>query len=172
MRPKQAAFIATHDPLQGGLAADEAVCFADAVHSEYQTKPALGWVKRGSSPAVKTTAGRGRVNIHGTLNLETFDAPFMALATVDGASVVQLLAKIRARNPDKHTATSSGTTPPATAGRMYGRFSRGPSAASIRSNCRPAARTSTRSSGSGPSCANTSRKTDITQPKGNARRLS
>ena len=48
-----------------------------------------------------TTAGRGRVNIHGALNLETFDAPFVEPTTVDEASAVQLLAKIEARNPDK-----------------------------------------------------------------------
>ena len=28
------------------LGADEAVYFADAVHPEYQTKPAYGWVKQ------------------------------------------------------------------------------------------------------------------------------
>ena len=60
-----------------------------------------GWVKAGSNPAVQTTAGRGRVNIHGALNLETFDTPFVEPITVDGVSAAQLLAKIEARNPDK-----------------------------------------------------------------------
>ena len=41
------------------------------------------------------------MNIHGALNLETFDAPFVEPTTVDGISSVQLLAKIEARNPDK-----------------------------------------------------------------------
>ena len=98
---KQADFIALYERLMTELDADEAVYFADAVHPEYQTKPAFGWVKAGSNPAVKTTAGRGRVNIHGALNLETFDAPFVEPTTVDGASAAQLLAKIEARNPDK-----------------------------------------------------------------------
>lgn len=79
----------------------EAVYFADAVHPEYQTKPAFGWVMAESHPAIMTTPGRGRVNIHGALNLETFDAPFVEPTTVDGASAVQLLAKIEARNPGK-----------------------------------------------------------------------
>ena len=98
---KQAEFIALYERLMRELSADEAVYFADAVHPEYQTKPAFGWVKTGSNPAVKTTPGRGRVNIHGALNLETFDAPFVEPDTVDGASAAQLLAKIEARNPDK-----------------------------------------------------------------------
>jgi transposase len=98
---KQAEFIDKYDCLLNALAADEAVYFADAVHPEYQTKPAFGWVRTGSKPAVHTTAGRGRVNIHGALNMETFDVPFVEPTTVDGVSAVQLLAKIEARNPDK-----------------------------------------------------------------------
>ncbi|PCJ39323.1 MAG: hypothetical protein COA81_10460 [Alphaproteobacteria bacterium] len=46
---------------------DETVYFADAVHPEHQTKPVFGWVRKGSNPAVKTTTGRGRVNIHGAV---------------------------------------------------------------------------------------------------------
>lgn len=83
------------------LGANEAVYFADAIHPEYQTKPANGWVKAGSNPAVPITAGRGQVNIHGAINLETIDAPFVEPTTVDGVSAAQLLAKIEARIPDK-----------------------------------------------------------------------
>jgi len=70
------------------------------VNPEYQTKPAFGWVKAGSKPAVTTTAGRGRVNIRGALSLETFDAPFVEPTTVD-CRAAQLLAKIEARNTPK-----------------------------------------------------------------------
>ena len=83
---QQAAFIDMYERLLNSLGADEAVYFADAVHPEYQTKPAYGWVKAGSNPAVTTTAGRGRVNIHGALSLENFDAPFVEPTTVDGVS--------------------------------------------------------------------------------------
>ena len=96
---QQASLIALYEPLMTGLGADEAVCFADAVHPEQQTKPAFGRVRKGSNPAVKTTAGRGRVNIHGALNLETFDAPFVEPTTVDGVSAAQLLSGTGARNP-------------------------------------------------------------------------
>ena len=100
---KQAEFITFYENLMNNLPADEAVYFADAVHPEHQTKPAFGWVRKGSNPAVKTTAGRGRVNIHGALCLETFDAPFVEPVTVDANSAVQLLAKIEANNPTKST---------------------------------------------------------------------
>ena len=80
---KQAEFIAFYQDLMTKLPADEAVYFADAVHPEHQTKPAFGWVRKGSNPAVKTTAGRGRVNIHGAVCLENFDVPFVEPVTVD-----------------------------------------------------------------------------------------
>tara|TARA_R110002094_G_scaffold188654_1_gene163815 strand:- start:33 stop:254 length:222 start_codon:yes stop_codon:yes gene_type:complete len=70
------------------LSADAAVYFADAVHPEYQSKSAFGWVKTGSNPALPSTTGRGRVNIHGAVNLETFDTPFVEPTTVDGGSAV------------------------------------------------------------------------------------
>ena len=98
---KQAEFITMYETMLNSLANDEAVYFADAVHPEYQSKPAFGWVKKGANPRLKTTLGRARVNIHGALNLETFDTPFVAPITVDGVSAVQLLAKIEARNQDK-----------------------------------------------------------------------
>ena len=95
---KQAEFIALYEALMNNLPADETVYFADAVHPEHQTKPAFGWVRKGSNPAVKTTSGRGRVNIHGAVCLENFDTPFVEPVTVDGNSAVQLLTKIEANN--------------------------------------------------------------------------
>lgn len=108
---KQAAFIAFYENLLNNLPADEAVYFSDAVHPEYQSKPSYGWARKGSNPAIQTTPGRGRVNIHGALNQETFDAPFVEPTTVDGLSAAQLLAKIEAHNPKKRITMSSGTTP-------------------------------------------------------------
>lgn len=97
----QERFIELYKNLLNSLPDDETVYFADAVHPEHQSKPAFGWVRKGENPVLKTTSGRGRVNIHGALNLENFDAPFVAPITVDGISAVQLLAKIEARNPKK-----------------------------------------------------------------------
>ena len=83
------------------MRADEALYFTDPVHAEYQTKPAYGWVKAGCSLAVTTTKGRKRLKIHGALNLETFDAPFVEPTIVDSTKAVHLLVKIEARNSDK-----------------------------------------------------------------------
>jgi len=98
---EQHAFIESYEELQRQLLPDEAVYFADAVHPEYQTRPAYGWIRRGSNTAIKTTAGRQRVNIHGALCLENFDAPFVEVLKVNGDSSTALLEKIEAANPDK-----------------------------------------------------------------------
>jgi len=100
---EQQQFIDMYDELLNELPADEAVYFADAVHREYQVRPAYGWMRKGSNTAVKTTSGRQRVNIHGALNLENFDAPFVEVMKVNGDSSVALLAKIEAQNPVKST---------------------------------------------------------------------
>ena len=44
----QQEFIDHYDDLLRTLPADEAVYFADAVHPEYQTRPAYGWIRPGS----------------------------------------------------------------------------------------------------------------------------
>ncbi len=97
----QQAFIDFYEGLLGRLPTDEAIYFADAVHPEYQVRPAYGWIKKGSNTAVKTTSGRQRVNIHGALCLENFDAPFVEVLKVNGDSSIALLEKIEVRNPAK-----------------------------------------------------------------------
>lgn len=99
----QQQFIDLYDDLLRHLPADEAIYFADAVHPEYQSRPAYGWMKKGSNTAIRTTSGRQRVNIHGAVCLENFDAPFVEVTKVNGDSSVALLAKIEARNPLKTT---------------------------------------------------------------------
>ena len=98
---QQAEFLEMCKRLLKRMSADEAVYFAEPVHAEYQTKPAYGWVKAGCSLAVTTTKGRKRLNIHGALNFETFDAPFVEPTIVDSTNALDLLAKIEARNPNK-----------------------------------------------------------------------
>jgi hypothetical protein len=58
-------------------------------------------VHKGANLTLKTTAARGRINIHGAVSLENFDAPFVEPLTVDGNSAVQFLSRIKAKNPTK-----------------------------------------------------------------------
>ncbi len=98
---KQQKFINEYNQLQSDLLPNEAVYFVDAVHPEHQSKPAYGWIKRGEKIALKSSTGRQRVNIHGAINLENFDCPFVESVTVDSDSTIALLRKIEAANPTK-----------------------------------------------------------------------
>ena len=97
----QDAFIAAYGQLMNGLAADEAVYFADAVHPEYQSRPAFGWFRRGEKVAVKRTSGRKRINLHGALNLEDFDCQIIEGDTISAETTLRLFKRLEARNPAK-----------------------------------------------------------------------
>ncbi len=84
-----------------GLAADEVVYFADAVHPEYQSRPAHGWVRKGDKVALRRTSGCQRLNLHAALNLENFHCPLVEAERIDAASTIALLAKLEASNPGK-----------------------------------------------------------------------
>jgi len=47
--------------------------FIDAVHPEHNTLAAYGWIKHGQKRELKTNSGRQRLNLHGTLNAETYE---------------------------------------------------------------------------------------------------
>jgi transposase len=98
---EQREFIENYNKLQNYLPEDEALYFADAVHPDHQVRPAHGWFHKDDRPAVATNSGRKRVNIHGALCLETFDAPFVEVETVNADSAIALLAQIEARNKAK-----------------------------------------------------------------------
>ena len=98
---RQAAFISRYDQLLNGLAADEVVYFADAVHPEYQSRPAHGWVRKGDKVALRRTSGRQRLNLHAALNLENFHCPLVEAERTDAASTIALLAKLEASTPGK-----------------------------------------------------------------------
>ena len=98
---KQAAFIETYEKLLKGLADDAAVYFADAVHPEYQSRPAHGWVKKGDKVALRRTSGRQRYNLHGALNLENFHCPLVQAEKINAATTIALFEKLEAANPTK-----------------------------------------------------------------------
>ncbi len=98
---RQAAFIAAYEALLNGLAADEAVYFADVAHPEYQSRRVHGWVRKRDKVALRRTSGRQRLNLHAALDLETFHCPLVEVEWIDAASTIALLEKLEAANPDK-----------------------------------------------------------------------
>jgi transposase len=97
---KQKAFIEHYEDCLNSLSDNEKVYFVDAVHPEYQTKPAFGWVARGTKIAVKQTSGRQRLNLHGALCLDDFDTIIVESLTIDATSTLRLLQKMETKNPE------------------------------------------------------------------------
>jgi len=96
---KQQDFIDTYAKLSALCPKSEPHYFIDAVHPEHQSHPAFGWFKKGEKIALKSSSGRKRVNIHGAINLENFDCPFVEPQSVDANSTIALFEKIEVRNP-------------------------------------------------------------------------
>jgi transposase len=97
----QEAFVAAYERLLNGLAPDETVYFADAVHPEYQSRPAHGWVRRGEHLAVRRGKGRQRVNLAGALCLETGHCQIVEDLRITAETTVKLFARLERANPDK-----------------------------------------------------------------------
>jgi transposase len=98
---EQRDFIKQYNSLMNALEADETVVFGDAVHPEHQSRPAHGWFLRGSRPAITATSGRKRINIHGVLNLETFQFQFVEAEKINAQTTRQLLQKLEVTYPSR-----------------------------------------------------------------------
>ena len=99
--PAQTAHIAAYEKLLNGLADDEAVVFADAVHPEYQSRPAHGWFARNEKVAIKATSGRKRLNIHGAFDLERMRFTWVEAERINAETTLKLLQKLEDTYPDK-----------------------------------------------------------------------
>lgn len=97
----QEAFIRHYESLLNGLLPDETVFFADAVHPEYQSRPAHGWIRRGDRLAVKRGKGRARMNLMGALCLETGGLELVETLKMTTATTIELLSKLERHTPGK-----------------------------------------------------------------------
>lgn len=68
---KQAEFIKYYEDLLNTLPEDEPIEFADAVHPTMATKITYGWIRKGQDKQIATIASRTRINLLGSINLET-----------------------------------------------------------------------------------------------------
>lgn len=98
---QQAAHIAAYEALLNRLEADESVVFADAVHPEYQSRPAHGWFPKDEKVAIKATSGRKRLNIHGAFDLETSRLTWVESERISAETTLSLLQKLETAYPNK-----------------------------------------------------------------------
>ena len=89
----QQAFKDWYNALLNSLLPGEKVLFSDAVHPEYQSRPAHGWFPKSQKTAIKTISGRKRVNIQGALDLEELELTRVQGETINAETTLQLLKK-------------------------------------------------------------------------------
>jgi transposase len=90
----QEAFIQKYADLKAGLKPTEVILFMDSVHPTSATKITYGWIRTGVGKLIATTAGHGRINLTGALNLDTMKLVTRDYATINGSSTVDFLGLI------------------------------------------------------------------------------
>jgi transposase len=96
---KQAAFIEYYENLLNTLPDEEPVEFGDGVHPTMATKVTYGWIRVGTRKPIFTTASRTRVNLMGSINLETMRVTIGAYETIDSLAMEEHFKKLRTKYP-------------------------------------------------------------------------
>lgn len=96
---RQEAFIKKYEELKAHLKPGEIILFMDSVHPTSATKITYGWIKTGVEKLVATTAGHGRINLTGAINLDTMSLITKEYETINGSATVDFLKTIEAKNP-------------------------------------------------------------------------
>lgn len=98
---KQAAFIEFYENLLNTTNEDEPIEFGDGVHPTMATKVTYGWIRQGREheKPIATTASRTRLNLMGSINLQTMDVTIGSYETIDSQAMDQHFRKLREKNP-------------------------------------------------------------------------
>ncbi len=96
---KQAEFIRYYEDLLNTILEDEPVEFVDAVHPTMATKVTYGWIRKGKDKLISTVASRTRINLLGSINLETMNLTIAAHETIDSKAMKKHFALLRKKYP-------------------------------------------------------------------------
>lgn len=77
----------------------EPLYFLDAVHPEHQSRPAYGWIYKGSNVAILTTATQKRVHIFGALSYPGNELSTIEDTTINSQSVIAMLEQLKFKHP-------------------------------------------------------------------------
>jgi transposase len=96
---KQADFIKHYNDLMNHLPEDEPIEFGDGVHPTMATKITYGWIRKGTDKPIQTTAARTRMNLLGSINLESMDVTIGDYKTLNGSAMEEHFKKLRKKYP-------------------------------------------------------------------------
>lgn len=96
----QKNFIKKYKRLKSTTNGEEPILFMDAVHPSQATKLSYGWIRKGQTKQVGTTASRTRLNLIGTINLDNLSSTIVReYDTINAESIIGYLDVIRAAFP-------------------------------------------------------------------------
>ena len=96
---KQKEFIEYYEKLVQTRPEDEPILFGDGVHPTMATKITYGWIRTGQDKAIPTTASRTRLNLMGSIDLETMGVTLGSNETIDSVAMEEHFQKLREKYP-------------------------------------------------------------------------
>jgi len=98
-RKKQQAFVDYYTQLKAKTPENEPILFIDSVHPTMQTKASYGWIRRGKTMPLLTTASRTRINMTGAIHLSSLVVIHQAYETINGDSLINFFNLIKETYP-------------------------------------------------------------------------
>jgi len=98
---KQKAFIEYYEKLMNETFEDEPIEFGDGVHPTMATKVSYGWIKKGKNndKLIQTTASKTRLNLMGSINLETMKLTITRYSTINSEAMKKHFIELRKKYP-------------------------------------------------------------------------
>ena len=96
----QKEFLEKYELLKKTRGQNDPIYFADAVHPQYNSIPAAGWIRRGKDKELRSNGGRKRVNINGAVNVESLEISTDFSKSINDRSTLRLLRKLEKKHPD------------------------------------------------------------------------
>ena len=88
------------EPFMAMKSSDAPVMFIDATHPTHNSKPAYGWIRKGTRAEIPANSGRQRLNLHGAVNAETYEVLMTENEKMTGESALELFRKIENQYQD------------------------------------------------------------------------
>ena len=92
-------FIGACGGRMNGLLPAGTIVFVDAVHPECQSRPAHGRVIRSEKPAIRSTTGRRRLNLHAAFDLEKMKVTMAGGEKTTADTTLRLPGKLERDHP-------------------------------------------------------------------------
>lgn len=91
---KQRKFVKRYKRLRKKQKPDEVFLFTDATHPTHNSVPVCGWIRKGENRQLKQNTGRKRVNIIGSLNIDTKNVHHTLHKTVNTEAFIEHLSMV------------------------------------------------------------------------------